>query len=389
MEKNYSEVIKEDEMMIEESLRQVPSVSNEKDRKAIIVDASGNVFLDLLDKNEIAKYKEIGKSLQTKDLNSVTSFGSELQTVMGKYSNDFLQSVRTSNVGEVGSLIDNLLSELSIIDIDELDNKKGFKKFLAKIPLINKLVVNVEKIVKKYDTIASKVDEISSKIAATRVIALRDNAALENMFQSNKEYGLKIEEYIIAGKMRLEEIKHQLEMMNASADKYESYEIKDLQDFANNLDRKVTDLITLRYVIKQSLPQIRIVQYNNAAIASKAQTIIATTIPLWRNQLAMAVSLQSQKTNIDVHKRVTETTNSLLMKNAQVLKQNSIDVAKSTEESVVNIETLRATTAEFINTINEVKRIQQEGYAKRRAVESEIMQLSKQLDATTLQQIGQ
>ena len=389
MEKNYSEVIKEDEMMIEESLKQVPSVSNEKDRKAIIVDASGNVFLDLLDKNEIAKYKEIGKSLQTKDLNSVTSFGSELQTVMGKYSNDFLQSVRTSNVGEVGSLIDNLLSELSIIDIDELDNKKGFKKFLAKIPLINKLVVNVEKIVKKYDTIASKVDEISSKIAATRVIALRDNAALENMFQSNKEYGLKIEEYIIAGKMRLEEIKQQLEMMNASADKYESYEIKDLQDFANNLDRKVTDLITLRYVIKQSLPQIRIVQYNNAAIASKAQTIIATTIPLWRNQLAMAVSLQSQKTNIDVHKRVTETTNSLLMKNAQVLKQNSIDVAKSTEESVVNIETLRATTAEFINTINEVKRIQQEGYAKRRAVESEIMQLSKQLDATTLQQIGQ
>ena len=207
------------------------------------------------------------------------------------------------------------------------------------------------------------------------------------MFQSNKEYGSKIEEYIIAGKLRLEEITKELEMMNANADKYEAYEIKDLQDFANNLDRKITDLITLRHIIKQSLPQIRVVQYNNAAIAAKAQTIIATTIPLWRNQLAMTVSLQSQKTNIEIHKKITQTTNDLIRKNSQVLKQNSIDVAKSTEESVVSIDTLRATTNEFISMVTEVKKNQQDGYAKRREVENEIMQLSKQLDNITMQQI--
>lgn len=363
---------------------ETPVVQN---KKPLVVDASGNVFLNLLSKEEIAKYNEIGKSLQTQDLNSITSFGGELQSVMGRYSNDFLENVRTSNIGEVGTLIDNLLGELSVIDLDELDNTSGFKKFLIKIPILNKLVANVEKVAKKYDTIAKKVDDISSKISATRVISLRDNAALERMFQSNKEYGSKIEEYIIAGKLRLEEISKELEMMNANADKYEAYEIKDLQDFANNLDRKITDLITLRHIIKQSLPQIRVVQYNNAAIAAKAQTIIATTIPLWRNQLAMTVSLQSQKTNIDIHKKITQTTNDLIRKNSQILKQNSIDVAKSTEESVVSIETLRATTNEFISMVTEVKKIQQDGYAKRREVENEIMQLSKQLDNITMQQI--
>lgn len=327
------------------------------------------------------KYKDLTKNLITTDINSISNYGMELQNSMTKYSNDFLSAVRTSQCGEMGNLINNLLSELDYIDIDELSNKSKFKAIIRKIPIINKLVSNINSIIKKYDTITNNVDKIAQKISATRLASLRDNTSLQTMLLNNIEYGKQIDALIVGGKIKLNEIQTQIAEMLAHPENYETYQIQDLQEFANNLDKKINDMLTLRYVIKQSLPQIRAVQYNNISIANKAQSLINTTIPIWRNQITIAVALQNQKNNIAAQKRVIDTTNLLLKKNAEMLKINSINAATENEKSVISIETLKTTTNELIETLKEVKRIHEEGSSKRREAEQQLMKLEQELEA--------
>ena len=307
-----------------------------------------------------------------------------MQNVMGKYSNDFLTAVRTPQSGEIGALITDLLSELNYIDVDELKEPSALTKVIRKIPIINKLVKNVEKILHKYDSIAENVDTISKKIAVTRLSSLRDNNALQTMFENNVVYGKQIEDLIIAGKIKLDEVNSTLNEMMENQDKYEPHQIQDVQEFAHNLERRLSDMMALRYVIKQSLPQIRTVQYNNIAIADKAQSIIATTIPVWKNQLSIAVALHNQRENIEAHRKITETTNTILKKNAEMLRQNSTDVARENERSVIDIETLRDTTRQLIDTIKEVKQIHEEGAAKRKAAEEEILKIESELDTNMI-----
>ena len=225
------------------------------------------------------------------------------------------------------------------------------------LPILKSLVGSVEKVLHKYDSIQKNVDTIQKKIEVTRLTAMRDNNALQTMFENNIQYGKQVDELIIAGKLKLQEVNEQLNEMMANPQNYESHEIQDVQEFAHNLERRLSDMMTLRYVVKQSLPQIRTVQYNNIAIADKAQSIIATTIPVWKNQLSIAVALHNQKGNIEAHRRVTDTTNTILRKNAEMLRQNSVEVAKENERSVVSIETLRESTQQLIETIKEVKQI--------------------------------
>ena len=202
------------------------------------------------------------------------------------------------------------------------------------------------------------------------------------LFENNVIYAQQVEELIIAGKLKLQEVNSTLENMMANADEYEAHEIQDMQEFSYNLERRLSDMTTLHYVVKQSLPQIRTVQYNNLAIANKAQSIIATTIPVWKNQLSIAVALHNQKSNIEAHRKVTETTNLMLRKNAEMLQQNSIDVARENERSIVDIETLRDTTRKLIETVQEVKKVHEEGVLKRRAAEVEIRKIESELEAS-------
>ena len=303
---------------------------------------------------------------------------------MGKYSNDFLTAVRTPQSGEIGTLITDLLSELDYIDVDELKEPSALTKVIRKIPILNKLVKSVDKILNKYDSIAENVDTISKKIAVTRLSSLRDNNALQTMFENNIIYGKQIEDLIVAGKIKLDEVNSTLNEMMENQDQYEPHQIQDVQEFAHNLERRLSDMMALRYVIKQSLPQIRTVQYNNIAIADKAQSIISTTIPVWKNQLSIAVALHNQKANIEAHRKITETTNTILKKNAEMLRQNSTDVARENERSVIDIETLRDTTRQLIDTIKEVKQIHEEGAAKRKAAEEEILKIESELDTNMI-----
>lgn len=342
------------------------------------LDKDGNVDLSNITTAEVAKYGEKGKDLNPSDVNSILNYGSDLQQNMERYSNSFLSSVRTFDAGEVGTLITDLLHELNYIDVDELD-QNAFVRVLSRIPLIRTLVMDTKKIFAKYDLVVNNVDKIVNKIKAGRVNSLKDNASLQTMFDNNVDYIKQMEELIIAGQLKYNELNEKLAVMDGNPSGYQDYEIADLRDYVNRLDKRLADLKVVRFIMLQSLAQIRVVQNNNTTIAEKAQSIVSTTIPVWKNQLTLAVALNRQKANVEMQKKVSDTTNTILQKNAELLKQNSIDVARENEKTVVSLDTLKRTTSSLIETLNEVKRIHDEGTQNRKVLNTELQNLETEL----------
>ncbi|OOQ60956.1 tellurite resistance protein [Mucilaginibacter pedocola] len=338
----------------------------------------GTVDLSTMTPAEEQKFKEIGKAIDPKDVNSILNYGTEVQTSMERYSNSFLTSVRTYNSGEVGVLITDLLAELNYIDVDEL-NQNGFTRFVSSIPFLKRIVMDTKKLFAKYDTVVNNIDKIVTKVKAGRVNSLKDNASLQTMFDSNVTYIHQMEELIISGQLKYNELNEQLAVMDGNPAAYEDYQIADLRDFVNRLDKRLADLKVVRFIMLQSLAQIRVVQNNNTTIAEKAQSIVSTTIPVWKNQLTIAVALHRQKENVEMQKKISDTTNTILQKNADLLKQNSIEVARENEKTVVSLETLKRTTASLIETLTEVKRIHDEGTANRRVLNTELQNLESEL----------
>jgi len=342
------------------------------------LDKDGNVDLEKITTEETTKYQEIGKSLEPSDVNSILNYGSDAQNSMEKYSNEFLSSVRTYNSGEVGGLINELLTELNYIDVSELE-QSGFKSFISKIPFLKNLVVDVKKLFQKYDVVVNNIDKITNKIKAGRLNSIKDNSSLQTMFDSNVGYIHQMEELIIAGQLKYNELNIKLAEMEGRPADYQDYEIADLRDFISRLDKRLADMKIVRFIMLQSLAQIRVVQNNNTSIAEKAQSIVSTTIPVWKNQLTIAVALQRQKANVEMQKKISDTTNTILQKNAEMLKQNSIDVAKENEKTVVSLETLKRTTSSLIETLNEVKQIHEAGAQSRRVLDGELKTLEAEL----------
>ncbi|KRT15544.1 tellurite resistance protein [Pedobacter ginsenosidimutans] len=342
------------------------------------LDKDGNVDLEKITSEETLKYNEIGKSLEPSDVNSILNYGSDAQNSMEKYSNEFLSSVRTYNSGEVGGLINELLTELNYIDVSELE-QSAFKNFISKIPFLKSLVVDVKKLFQKYDVVVNNIDKITNKIKAGRLNSIKDNSSLQTMFDSNVGYIHQMEELIIAGQMKYNELSIKLAEMEGRPADYQDYEIADLRDFISRLDKRLADMKIVRFIMLQSLAQIRVVQNNNTSIAEKAQSIVSTTIPVWKNQLTIAVALQRQKANVEMQKKISDTTNTILQKNAEMLKQNSIDVAKENEKTVVSLETLKQTTSSLIETLNEVKQIHEAGAQSRRVLDGELKTLETEL----------
>ncbi|MES2268509.1 MAG: toxic anion resistance protein [Bacteroidota bacterium] len=342
------------------------------------LDKEGNVDLTNITPDEVKKFSEKGKDLNPADVNSILNYGADLQQGMERYSNTFLSSVRTFDAGEVGTLITDLLHELNYIDVDELE-QNAFVRVLSRIPIIRTLVMDTKKMFAKYDLVVSNVDKIVNKIKAGRVNSIKDNASLQTMFDSNVDFIHQMEELIIAGQLKYKELNEQLAVMDGNPSAYQDYEIADLRDYVNRLDKRLADLKVVRFIMLQSLAQIRVVQNNNTTIAEKAQSIVSTTIPVWKNQLTIAVALNRQKANVEMQKKISDTTNTILQKNAELLKQNSIDVARENEKTVVSLDTLKRTTQSLIETLTEVKRIHDEGTQNRKTLNTELQTLETEL----------
>jgi uncharacterized protein YaaN involved in tellurite resistance len=344
------------------------------------VEDTGEINTSALSPARQAYYKEIASVLNEKDITTISSYGSDLQRAMDSYSSDFLKQSFDSKTGiESAQLISNLLGELHEVDIDDLEAPTAWKKFLRKLPLVKKLVVSVEQIKAKYNTIEKNIDGIVKKLEATRQIAIRDNNLLQKQFENNCDYVDQLEDLIVAGKMKSEELDALIEDMKARSGEYEEYQISDIEEYKNSLDKRLTDLIALRYAFKQSLTQIRIIQRTNIMHANNTESQIAMTIPLWKNQLSLAVALYDQKQAIEVGTKVTDATNEMFKKNAEMMKTQAIAVAKESQRMVIDVETLRKTTQELVATVEGVQKAQKEGAERRAAAEAEIAKLEKEM----------
>jgi uncharacterized protein YaaN involved in tellurite resistance len=344
------------------------------------VEDTGEINTSQLTPARKAYYKEIASVLNEKDITSISSYGSDLQRAMDSYSSDFLKQSFDSKAGiESAELISNLLGELHEVNIDDLEAPNAWKRFLRKIPGLNKLVISVEQIKAKYNTIEKNIDGIVKKLEATRQIAIRDNNLLQKQFENNCDYVDQLEDLIVAGKMKSEELEGLIADMKSKAGEYEDYQISDIEEYKNSLDKRLSDLIALRYAFKQSLTQIRIIQRTNILHANNTESQIAMTIPLWKNQLSLAVALYDQKQAIEVGTKVTDTTNELMRKNAEMMKTQAIEVAKQSQRMVIDVETLRLSTQKLVETVEGVQKAQKEGAQKRAAAEAEIAKLEKDM----------
>ena len=336
-------------------------------------------------KKKKAYYSEIAKVLDEKDLTSIASYGSDLQRAMDTYSSDFLkQSFDSNNSIESAQLISNLLGELHEVNIDDLEAPSALKRFLRKIPGLRRLVVSVEQIKAKYDTIEKNIDGIVQKLETARQIAIRDNNNLQKQFENNVDYVEQLGELIIAGKIKSQELDKLIEDMKTNSEEYDDYQISDVEEYKNSLDKRLTDLTMLRYAFKQSLTQIRIIQRTNIMNANNTEQQIAMTIPLWKNQLSLAVALYDQKQTLEISSKVADTTNEIFKKNAEMMKTQAIEVAKQNQRTVIDIETLRKTTSDLLATVEGVQKAQLEGAQKRAAAEQELFKLEKQMSQTAI-----
>ena len=346
---------------------------------------TGEIDVSLIPAKKKAYYSEIAKVLDEKDLTSIASYGSDLQRAMDTYSSDFLkQSFDSNNSIESAQLISNLLGELHEVNIDDLEAPSALKRFLRKIPGLRRLVVSVEQIKAKYDTIEKNIDGIVQKLETARQISIRDNNNLQKQFENNVDYVEQLGELIIAGKIKSQELEKLIEDMKANSEEYDDYQISDVEEYKNSLDKRLTDLTMLRYAFKQSLTQIRIIQRTNIMNANNTEQQIAMTIPLWKNQLSLAVALYDQKQTLEISSKVADTTNEIFKKNAEMMKTQAIDVAKQNQRTVIDIETLRKTTSDLLATVEGVQKAQLEGAQKRAAAEQELFKLEKQMSQTAI-----
>ncbi|WP_185113396.1 toxic anion resistance protein [Chryseobacterium sp. ERMR1:04] len=347
----------------------------------VLVDRDGNVHLAQIQSADLQKYETAANAIDETNPGSIVNFGSELQKTLANQSDSFLNNVRRSNSGEVGELINNLLIELNYVDVDEINGGNKVKGFLSRLPFMKKVITQVENLFAKYDKIVTNIDQISHKVNAGIITSTKDNAVLQTIFDSNVNSIKQIEDLVIAGNLRMEKAAGELAQMEANVQNYAEYQIADKRDFINRLDRRLADLKVVRLIMMQSLPQIRLVQNNNVSIAEKAQTILTTTLPVWKNQLSLAVAMHRQQQNIEIQQKVSSTTEEILRKNAERLGQNSVNVARANEQTIVSAETLRETTAMLINTLNEVKQIQKQGTESRRKLDQDLQSLESELKA--------
>ena len=387
----------EEAQIVEETKNEVVTqTTKQQEPTNKIANASANVSIINLNKvtgkpdmsqytpAEISKYTQMGNILKSSDANSILNFGAELQNKLAGHSDSFLSNVRSFDAGEIGGSINDLLTEVNYIDIDP-SQQSGFKRILMQIPGLKNLVMSTKKIFQKYDTVSHNIDGIVKKLDQGRLTCIKDNNQLQSLFENNLDYIKELEELIIAGHIKADELDKEIQQMETNPEQYQDYEIADKKEFANRLSKRLADMAITRVITIQSLPQIRLVQNNNMTMVEKIQSSITTTIPIWKNQLAIAVALMRQKNISDVNDKIYDTTNKILEKNAAMLKTNSIAIAKQNERGVVSLDSLRKVQTDLISTLNDIKRIKDEGESSRKNVLKELNTLESDLKKNVLQ----
>jgi len=334
-----------------------------------------------LDYNKLTKEEQeaidefVGK-IDATSTNEIITFGAPAQTKITQFSDEVLENVKTRSLGEVGDLLADLTSEIKSFDATVNPNIKP--------GLFSSLKKQLAKIIAKFSKVETNINEIEKKLESHKIQMMKDIEIFDQMYLKNLEYFKELSLYIIAGMKKIEEMKTKVlpELEHIAKESGEETDVQKVNDMNNLIDRfekKIYDLKTTRIISIQMAPQIRLLQNNDAELVDKIQSSITNTIPLWKNQMVIALGISNAKQALNAQKEVTELTNEMLKKNSETLKQGSIEIAKESERAIVDLETLKKTNADLITTLDEIVRIHAEGRKQREEAEVELNKIELEL----------
>ena len=336
-----------------------------------------------LSPEEQAQVDSFSEKIDLNDSVIILQYGAACQKKIAAFSDTALEGVRTKDLGETGDMIADLVTELKGFSVDEEDDG-GFLGFFKKAG--NKIA----KLKARYDKAEINIDKIVAELEGHQNQLLKDIIMLDKMYAANLTYFKELTMYILAGKKKLEaeravtipELKRKAE---ASGEANDAQAANDYAQMCERFEKKLYDLELTRTISIQMAPQIRLIQNNNTLMSEKIQSTINNTIPLWKNQMVLALGMAHSKEAMEAQRAVTDMTNELLKKNADALKQGTVDIARESERGIVDLETVQHTNQQLISTLDEVLKIQDEGRAKRRAAETELVRIESELKAKLLE----
>lgn len=311
----------------------------------------------------------------------ILQYGASAQTNISKFSDSVLTEVKTKETGEVGDLLASLVSEIKSFNGDTASLTTEQKGFLG---VFNSAKKQFDKILAKYNKVEVNIDRIEKSLEAQKLTMLKDIATFDTMYEKNLEYFKQLSLYIIAGEKKLEELNNvTLPALQQKAketnDQLDIQAVKDMSDTINRFEKKLYDLKTTRIISIQMAPQIRLIQNNDSELINKIQSSLINTIPLWKNQVVIALGLANSKKAMETQKKVTDLTNDMLKANSEILKQGTQQIAKESERAIVDVETLQKTNNDIIETLDNLIQIHEEGKSKRLAAEGELVKIESEL----------
>lgn len=340
---------------------------------------------DELTQEEKDAIEEFNKKLDLTDAAQIIQYGSSTQEKISQFSDSIIEDVRTRNAGEVGDQLAELVGQIKAFDKEVGGEKKGF---LSKI--FRSAKREFDELVAKYNKIEKNIDTIEDKLKKDKIQMLKDITIFDTMYEKNLEYFKELSLYIIAGERKLQELKDvELPKLKEEAKKtneqLDVQKVNDMENLINRFEKKLYDLKTTRLISIQMAPQIRLLQSNDAELVEKIQSSITNTIPLWKNQMVLALGITNAKQALKSQQAVSQLTNDMLVKNSETLKQGSIDIAKESERAIVDVETLQKTNQNLIETLDSVIQIHEEGRVKRAEAEKTLEEIEKELKAKMLE----
>ena len=328
---------------------------------------------------ERAEVEKIKEGLDLTDSAAIIDFGTTAQKNIADFSDSILCNVRAKDSGYVGELLGELLT-----NVKSFEPKSSDGGFLKKLPLVSSLVGKAETMMQGYEKVSVQVEKVKTSLQKARMLMMKDVTMLDTLFAKNLEYFKTLELYIRAGEEKMQEMREVTlpklrAQAAASSDPMAAQVVSDFESSVERFEKKVHDLKISKTISIQTAPQIRLIQNNDKVLIDRVQSAIYNSIPLWKNQMVIALGLANQKKVLEMQHSVNEMTNDLLKKNAEMLKIGTIETAKENEHSIVDIETVRKVNDDLVTTIEETLKIQQEGRAKRRAAEAELVALEGRL----------
>ena len=330
------------------------------------------------------RVEEVKNSIDLIDSQAVLQYGVGAQRNISSFSDNILTQVRSKDSGYVGELMSDLVLKVKEVDVDGLD-----EGFLDKLPFLKNASRAVKKFMQRYEKLEVQIDRIEQQLDQARMQMLKDITMFDGLYEKNLEYFRELQIYIAAGEEKLKELQEiTLPQLHAEAtakgDAMSAQVVRDFEDTVNRFEKKIHDLKLSKAVAIQTAPQIRLIQNNDKMLVDKIQTAILSTIPLWKSQIVIALGLHRQESVLKMQRSVSDATNTLLTKNAELLRQNSTKVARESERGIVDLQTLKKVNADLISTIEETIKIQQEGRAARQNAETELLSIEQKLKEALL-----